>query len=242
MLRKIFIIIMPFLVFQTYTCGFQTESSEAPADISLEEAYLADSPELYEEYLLQWQQQIRPINPVEFGRLSDTERAVYKIYEAFYNPLNLYKYCTTGRCPEFGSNIYAGIDYVVIQNNIEYSLTDYEGRKSMSDFHPDVDLSIPVLYLSEAYLEELNEFLDSDLHPEDIQQRYEFLNTRLSVWPGHWFGWHFLTHPEISIIDLNHSLTSAVVHFRIIFEGGEARFSRIGTEWIMMESKLTWIE
>ena len=71
---------------------------------------------------------------------------------------------------------------------------------------------------------------------------YDTANSQLKIFPGQWFGWHFLTHPEVEIIYFNSTLDSATVHFRIVFEGGEARFAKNNDKWEMHESKLTWIE
>ena len=223
-------------------CNKSTDPPAIPSDVSLEEAYRLNSQELLQRYLTGWQLRVRSVAEEEYRLFVDTVRAVYDIYAAFYDPLHMGKYCTTGRCPEFGNDIYAGIEYAVVQNNIKYTTSEYENHKEISDFRPAVDPGPSVLFLTPEYWEALNSFLDRDVHQGDLQERYNFLTEKLSIWPGHWFGWHFLTHPEIDYLKINSTLDSAVVHFRIIFEGGEAILVHDGTRWRMTESRLTWIE
>lgn len=209
--------------------------------LSLEEIYLHSSEMEFEQYLNEWNDKYKPIPNDEQNYLTDTLRNVYKIYQEFYDPLDLRKYCTTGRCPEFGVDFYDGLEYIIVQNEIRYTFNEYEDHKTISFFFPKVDVDAKVLYLTNEYEEELNAFLDRDVH-EDIQARYEFINTKIRVVPGHWFGWHFLTHPEVSMIYMNTEMDSAKVNFRIIYEGGEAVLQKSGNQWNMIESKLTWIE
>ncbi len=162
---------------------------------------------------------------------------------AFYNPLDLNCYCTTGRCPEFGPGIYQNLNYFIVQSRINFTFTtDYIKNLKETIFHPHLKFNQLSLYLSDKYRDELDTFLDRDKHPDDIQERYEFLNKHLRIMPGHWFGWHYLTHPAVDTIYLNSDLDSASVHFRIVFEGGEANYKRNGDRWDLVESYLTWIE
>lgn len=229
-----------FLILILYSCDSSTEVNVLPP---LENIYrLNNSQVKFEIYLNLWHSKIDPIDQNEFNLLFDTLKSVYNIYRIFYDPFDLGKYCTTGSCPEFGNNIYEGLKYIIVQNEIKYSLNEYEDHRSIKTFRPQIDTDGIILYLSNDYKEELDAFLDVDKYQDEIRDRHIFLNTKLKIWPGHWFGWHFLTHPEVSIIYINKDLDSATVHFRIIFQGGEAKFKRTLDKWEMIESKLTWIE
>jgi len=232
-------IIIIFTIQLLWFCKSSTESENISG---LEEIYQLNSQQGLEQYLSAWESEIQPIDNEEFNQLSDTLKTLYRIYQEFYNPTDLSRYCTAGRCPEFGNQLYESLDYFIVQTEIKYTLNEYEDHKTVYDFRPDIDLDNPILYLSNDYEEELASFLDREEHELDIQNRYDFLNTMLGIWPGHWFGWHFLTHPEVDMIYFNQYLDSARVHFRIIFEGGEARFAKMNNNWEMIESQLTWIE
>lgn len=237
--NHILVVFIIFLMQLFWSCGSSTEA-EKISDI--EEVYQLNSQQKFDEYLVAWRSEIQPIDAPSFNQLSNSEKDVYKIFQEFYNPSDLGKYCTIGRCPEFGNEIYSNASYYIVQNEIRYTLTEFEDNHTVSNFRPNLNLEKPILYLSNRYQQELDSFLDADTYGDDIQNRYEFLNKKLKIFRGHWFGWHFLTHPEVNIIYLNESLDSATVHFRIVYEGGEARFAKINGNWKMYESKLTWIE
>lgn len=224
-------------------CFVACDSGTSPIKtLPLEEIYQLESQDKLEEYLSRWSSNHKQISQNEFNSLSQIEKDVYEIYEEFYNPFNMDKYCTLGRCPEFGSNIYKNAEYLIIQNEIHYNHIDMEEVSTIKNFSPRIIFDSNLLYLTEHYKNELDSFLDTEVNKDDIQKRQQFLNEKLSIWPGHWFGWHYVTHPEVSTIQFNNSLDSAIVHFRIIFEGGEAKFVKNGNKWKMTESYLTWIE
>ena len=235
----IFYLLPIFLIQFLSSCESPTETTEPT---QLEETYQLNSQDKFGEYLLAWNNEIQPIKEDDFNQLPDTLKAVYKIFQEFYNPSDLGKYCTVGRCPEFGNGLYSHVKCYIVQKEIIYTLKDYEDRILVSNFKPNLDLETSILFLSKTYKEELDSFLNIEKHGDDINNRFEFLNSKLKIIPGHWFGWHFITHPEVEIIYFNESLDSAIVHFRIVYEGGEARFAKTNDDWKMYESKLTWIE
>lgn len=211
----------------------------------LEQIYKDNSPTQFESYLSEWNKESVPVPGREIKLLSVPARSIYEIFQEFYDPFNLNKYSgEQSRYPEIGNNYNSGVKYIVIQNKIEYTFNDeYEKRDSLTDFRPDI--SFPAakrLYFRGKQKNEIIEFLNTDNHREDIRQRFDFLNSKLRVSPGHWFGWHYITHPEIHRVNFNSSLDTAVVHFRIRFEGGESVFVRTNNTWKMISSKLTWIE
>jgi hypothetical protein len=60
---------------------------------------------------------------------------------------------------------------------------------------------------------------------------------------GHWGGyWHIATHPDVSNIIFNHSFTKAQIVFRVGYQGGEAMAEKHDDQWIITNSKTTWIE
>lgn len=194
------------------------------------------------EYLNEWESNIQSISENEFDELSTVEKNVYQIYEDFYNPSDLGKYCSNDRCPEFGNDLYSNLDYFIAQNEIRYTLNEYENSDTLINFRPRLELDKSILYLTNKYTDELSNFLNRENHGDDIQNRFEFINEKIKIVSGHWRGWHFITHPEVMIIWLNDTLDSATVDFRVIYEGGEAKYAKVNDEWKMYESHLTWIE
>ncbi len=236
MLRKLISILVLFIL------GSCNSSTEVENKSTLDKIYESNDLVELSEYLNDWESDIQSISENEFYKLSIVEKNVYQIYESFYNPSDLGNYCTTGRCPEFGNNMYSNLDYFIVQNKIQYTLNEYEDRDTLIDFRPRLELDKSILYLTNNYSDELNNFLNRENHGDDIQNRFEFINEKIKIVSGHWFGWHFISHPEVSIVEINKSLDSASVQFRIIYEGGEAKFAKVADEWVMYESMLTWIE
>ena len=148
-----------------------------------------------------------------------------------------------GRFPEVGNDYYKGVSFVIVQNNIRYNLYKEDSTRVLENFRPNIALdSSTVLYLTEAYEDSLSKFLTDTLGWEELANRMQFLNSKIKVVPGHWFGWHFITHPEISQIEFREGLQKALVYFRIRYEGAEADFEKINNQWIMTNSRITWIE
>ena len=127
----------------------------------------------------------------------------------------------------------------------------------LTDFRPETTLPHDKkLYLTAGYESELIQFL-GDQHSElgeggimnparatnKTWERQSFLNRHLNVIYGHWGGyWHLETHPEASVIVINPEMTKALIYFRLVYEGGSAYLERQNGEWVLKESKLTWIE
>jgi hypothetical protein len=55
-------------------------------------------------------------------------------------------------------------------------------------------------------------------------------------------GWHLNSFPEIEEITFSNNLDTAIVSFRIRFEGGISKLIRSSNGWEMIESRLLWIE
>jgi hypothetical protein len=54
-------------------------------------------------------------------------------------------------------------------------------------------------------------------------------------WGGYW---HLETYPEVALT----SFDRATIHFRVGYQGGEAKIVRQGNRWKLRRSKATWIE
>ena len=55
----------------------------------LEEAYKKKSEKKLEDFLDHWRKDILPISDKEYQALLTTEKAVYDVFYAFYNPIDL---------------------------------------------------------------------------------------------------------------------------------------------------------
>ena len=99
------------------SCKQSTETSEN-VTLTLEKCYQDSSLAELENYLHTWYLKIRPVSQNELDYFSDPIKSIYQIYQSFYDPFNLKKYCTTGRCPEVGPYLYQDVDYIIIQMKI----------------------------------------------------------------------------------------------------------------------------
>ncbi len=140
---------------------------------------------------------------------------------------------------------------------IRYSYTKELEQVEMTDFRPETTLPINKrLYLTADYRTELIQFLGNQHSPlgfrglmnparatKKTRKKQRFLNNYLNVIHGHWGGyWHLVTHPKVNLIIMNPELTKAMIHFRLVYQGGEAYLEKKDGKWVLIESKLTWIE
>ena len=205
----------------------------------LEAAYEKQSTELLLEFFEQWHQNIKPKTDAQLAQESDTIQATYAIFQNFYDPFNLSKFGD----PEVGNDFYASTKYLIVQNEVYIRFANETTERSVTNFRPFVCFeNAKVIYLREDYAELLNQFLSEELEHDEILKRLVFLNTYTKIVHGHWFGWHLITHPEISGIEFNSDLTQADVYFRIVYEGGDANFRKQDRDWKMTSSRMTWIE
>jgi hypothetical protein len=228
----------------------------------LEFDFKQDRPDSIEQIFVDWNNTVKS-NSDEFIHQNDTINAVFDIYKTFYKPLDLLKLGNW----EWGNNLNLKCKYVVVQNKIFYSilltenLDDFDWQKSRKDsienFRPPINLNKnKVLYLTNEYAESINKFLGTEstklgqgniMDPSrpqgESEKRYEILRPFIPILHGHWGGyWHLETHPDISIIIFNKTLTKAKINFRVGYQGGEAVLEKKGDDWIIKESKATWIE
>lgn len=74
-------------------------------------------------------------------------------------------------------------------------------------------------------------------------QRQAFLEPFIRIFYGHWGGyWQLLTYPEVNSIVIDQKMENAIVYFRMVYEGGEARLHKENGRWEVVEARRTWIE
>jgi hypothetical protein len=221
--------------------------------LKLENAYTQESESDLKNILDEWSS---VVNAKSISSLSnDTEEAIYKIFIEFYNPFNIDRY----GIHEWGNDMYAGFNYVIIQNEVHYlkesDVPDYSNYDSIVDFRPEIDLEgKSTLYLVPDYHEAILYFLNPSYNPlentpifeevsEESWNRYEYLRQQLAIIPGHWGNyWHLETHPYIDYLTIDNALQKATVHFRIGYMFGEAEFQKSLLGWDMTSSDITAIE
>lgn len=128
---------------------------------------------------------------------------------------------------------------------------------SAVEFRPPVHFEgKKVVYLTKKYEKMLNSFLGNkhvDLGAENIMQpayskgesrsKHSFINQAALIHYGHWGGyWQYETYPKANQIIFNPEMNRAVVMFRFVYEGGEAVLEKQNGEWVVVDSRLTWIE
>jgi hypothetical protein len=77
----------------------------------LEKAYKNNSKILLDEFLLNWQNEIKPITKEEFETQNDTVRTVYEIYDFVFNSVIYKNYHPT--------------NFLLLSNKIEYGFADF---------------------------------------------------------------------------------------------------------------------
>jgi hypothetical protein len=202
----------------------------------LDEAFVEKSDEKLVEFLDMWSGTLGPMTCELFEGKEAMEQEAYRLYGAYYDPFNLVQYGDN----EWGGELYTEFGYIVAQTRFAAE-TNEGDRITYENFRPAIGFdNAKVLYLTDGYQAILDNFLDQS--QEDVWERYEFLRTRLPITPGHWGGWHFVTHPEVGLAQFQPDLQSALIYFRIIYQGGESTVVKDSEDWKLAESHLTWIE
>jgi len=235
--------------------------------VKLETSFMLSSTNDLKQFFTDWNEIVSP-NTVKLITQNDTVEAVYEIYKLFYDPFDL----TELGSWEWGNSLNSNCKYVAVQNKIIYGIVEdipfepphsyYYLRPShydtINDFRPSLNFAKEqVLYLLPEYEEALNLFLrtiqfgtepteSEDYwveYAKDVQKRYEFIRPYIPILRGHWgWYWHIATHPHVYRIIFNKTLDKAKIDFRVGFQGGEATFEKSNNEWVVFESKVTWIE
>lgn len=227
----------------------RTRSAEA-IEKELLEAYGSGSDRALKSFFENWDAEVPP---ADVETLDDpVVRDVHDVFAAFYTPHRI------GRIghSEWGDDIYAETSFVIVQDSIRYQIGEKGEEKTIEDFRPPVrPAKGEAVHLTPAYSKALETFLGSEHHPMgtgnimnpaqakgESKKRLEFLNRMVKIHHGHWGGWHLATHPYARTIVFDEDRTRALVHFRIVYEGGEAVFEKEGDAWVLRSSGLTWIE
>jgi hypothetical protein len=126
-----------------------------------------------------------------------------------------------------------------------------------SNFYPRINIpEKKVLHLTPKLKQDLDDFMGEDLSefgtPSIMStsqaqgrsaERLVATHKILKIFPDHWGdGWHYISHPEISIILFDHEYTKALVAFRIVYEGGYACLRKNNYNWEFIDSIMYWIE
>jgi hypothetical protein len=211
------------------------------------------------------------VSTKEHRRSTKIIENTYLIFEDIYNPFNIdriAKYKSELNKDISWNEMYKDIKYMIIQDEIGVKIRS-NFDKHYGDYieEPILDLTIenfrPIINIDSTQTILLNELIEQDilyfLGNEQIdactgnimntsiasgesQKRKEYLRNCVKILHGHWFGWHLLTHPDISSIDFNQDLTEAEVHFRVRYQGGLAEYKKIDEKWKLVDSLIIWIE
>lgn len=222
---------------------------------SLNQAYTANSSDKLVSFLDFWYSDVIPKERSDIE--SDIELNIYKIFKEIYNPFNI---DLLGN-HEWGSDMYEGLEYVIVQNKIFYdfnfNIENTTTTDSVIDFRPDVVFrDAKALYLTDKYNVAINTFLGSDFNQTvtsganapyvpvaESYSRLQFINQELAIIPGHWGNyWHIETHPYISSIHLDSDMLNARVNFRVGYMFGEAILQRSNSTWQLVSSDINAIE
>jgi hypothetical protein len=146
--------------------------------------------------------------------------------------------------------------YVVLTPEIRVTLAD--GTETEVDLVQTLPEVAGALYIRRAELARLQDVLEklgggARTDPASIMAIPQpkggakaiaaLIGRFFQITPGHWGGWHLETYPILhEIVFEDEERDSATVHFRVRYEGGEAKVKRSGDGYELGEIKLTWIE
>lgn len=218
----------------------------------LDKAYQQNSQKILDSFFIMWHEILPAYTPQEVSTFSDTIAEAYKVFIEYYSPTELSR-LTEGRHENFETDF----RYVVIQNSLQIAVVDtnplyyyYKGvnitKTYLDDFRPAITIpKYPSVYLSSPADSIIFYFLfnPDSTYKEDHKARVDFLRQAMQLTHHHWIrDYHKVTMPYAFEVILNDSLTKALVHFRVFYQGGEAYLERRAGSWILISSKLTWIE
>jgi len=269
-------------------------------DKLLKNSYKKQNIDSLDMFFTIWQNDYQPISLNNFENLSDTLKDVYEIFSDFYTPQDLKRIGGS----EWGDSLYFGIDYLIVQNRIDFSIVetldkkeiilnylkknvtdslkyedykrtlmkdtsdyslgftyynsiDYIQEDSIMDFRPNLSFEkVDILYYKSKYTKILARFLKNKYHKLGFggimnparakgksKSRLDWINTKVKIFQGHWGGyWQMTTYPRVNKILMDEERVTALINFRMVYEGGEALYKKIDNKWTLIESKLTWIE
>lgn len=74
-------------------------------------------------------------------------------------------------------------------------------------------------------------------------KKKEFLENFIKIFYGHWGGyWQLESYPVAYNVTFDKNMKSAVITYRMIYEGGSTILKKIDGHWKLVESKRTWME
>lgn len=165
--------------------------------------------------------------------------------------------------PQWGE-IYQDIAYVLIQNSVHvyfaedihwdaewgYRYPEVYSKLQILDFKPAIQVEgSKIIYLTPDHRESLTRFLGDEAvgvgadgfimspgHAVGLSRvKQTFLEQQIRIFRGHWGnGWHIETHPYVQNIIFNRAMTSALLHFKLVYQGGEAYFTRTNSAWKLL--------
>ena len=249
----------PTLLVLLFTVTLSSLAQNSQQAKLLRDAYKENSTEKLYEFFDNWAKEVTS-NETEAKDPYVAE--AHKVFSAFYQPLD-------DAGSEWGKDLYKKEPYFIVQGSLweikqakeipdsykEFStLTTLD---SAVEFRPPVHFEgKKIVYLTEGYKELLNAFLGNvhtELGEQNIMQpafpieesekRHNFFTQAALIFYGHWGGyWQYETYPKANIIIFNQNMDRAKVLFRFIYEGGETILEKQNGEWIVVESRFTWIE
>jgi hypothetical protein len=126
----------------------------------------------------------------------------------------------------------------------------------INDFKPALEIEdARCLFLDAFYRKLLTDFLgDQQLdvghgnvmsparETGESARRLKYLSEQVKIIKGHWNSWYLESHPYLFSINFNRELETAEVHFRVKYQGGEARYTKKSGVWVLEELKFNRIE
>ena len=218
----------------------------------LEKAFQSDSQILLDTVFMAWGQNIKPFSSKEISQQSDTIQQAYKVFRAFYSPLDLDR-ITNG----IHENYETDIRFIVIQNFIQiaildsiskdiYSIGETIWEKNIEDFRPTPNESeFPFVYLTHEADSMIYRFLykTDGKQKDDHSKRVDFLRNAMQLTHHHWINdYHKETMPYAFTIYFDKMLTKSLVSFRVFYQFGNAYFERTKNGWELKNSLLFGIE
>jgi hypothetical protein len=110
-----------FLAISIASLSFaQSKEQQVQQAKLLQAAYNAKSREKLDTFFGNWSRETPTLSDAAIEKLSDTIRNAYRVFEQFYNPLNIQR----SGGSEWGNSIYKGVKYLVLQNEISIGFVD----------------------------------------------------------------------------------------------------------------------
>jgi hypothetical protein len=128
---------------------------------------------------------------------------------------------------------------------------------TINNFKPKIKIeNSKIIYLDDEFSRILYKFLNTEefkdlskggrvstiLEENMVINKIIFLNRMYRIFHSYHGGWQIETFPFVNDIVFNSEMNEAVIFFRIYSWGGEAIFNLIDNKWVMLDSRLTWIE